>query len=116
MTPVSSPSSAPSAVADELPTGLGSFLGREEELAELSRMLEGSRLITLTGAPGIGKSRLGLELARGLARDYPDGTRLVEFASVGEGALVPQALASALSVQEVPGETLTDTLVARLAK
>jgi len=97
-----------------LPSGVSSFLGRREELGQVRKLLEGSRLVTLTGAPGIGKSRLGLELAGQLAAEDLDGAWLVELAPVRDAKLVPKALAAALSVQEVPGEGLTDTVVARI--
>lgn len=76
-------------------------------------MIDAARLITLTGAPGIGKSRLALELARQLASDYPDAY-LVELVPVRDPALLPGALASALSLQEVPGTSLMDAAVAKL--
>lgn len=102
-------------VGHNLPSGLSNFLGREDQLAELRRLLRRARLVTLTGAPGIGKSRLGLELARQLAPGYADGVWLVALAPVGEGALVPTAVATALNVGEEPGKGLTDTLLSRLA-
>lgn len=89
---------------------LSSFLGRVEELAELARLLERSRLITLTGAPGIGKTLL----ARALAERHGEPTALVELASIGDPALVHRALASALSVREVSGQRLEETVVAHL--
>jgi len=98
-----------------LPASYSSFLGRREEMGQATELLEGARLVTLTGPPGIGKSRLGLQLARRFAAEHPGGAWLVELARVNEGALVPGALAAALSVQEVPGERLTDTIIARLA-
>ncbi|MCA1701052.1 MAG: AfsR/SARP family transcriptional regulator, partial [Actinobacteria bacterium] len=96
-------------------TGAASFLGREQELAELSALLKEARLITLTGAPGIGKSRLGVELARKGARRYPGGRQVVELAPVARDLDVPRAVAAALSVQEVAGQSLTELLVARLS-
>jgi predicted ATPase len=70
-----------------------------------------TRLLTLTGAGGCGKTRLALEVARSLVGAYPDGVWLVELASLSEGALVAQAVAAALGVQEQPDSSLTDTLV-----
>lgn len=93
-----------------------SFLGRDEHVAELASLLSDDRLVTFTGAPGIGKSRLALEVAGALAGGYPGGARLVELAPVTEAALVPAAVASALRVPEATGQSLTDTLVARLSQ
>jgi len=94
----------------------GSFLGRERELDELAELIAGDRLVTLTGAPGIGKSRLALELAGRVGGGYPGGTPLVELAAIGRPADLPGAVAAVLSVVEVTGQPLTDTLVARLSR
>ncbi len=91
-------------------------MGRGKELAEFGGLLERSRLLTLTGAPGIGKSRLALEGASGLTGRYRDGSRIVELAAVSDPALIPRAMASVLSVQEVPGRTLADAILAHLGK
>ena len=93
-----------------LPYPRSSFVGRESELRNLKRDLAMTRLLTLTGAGGCGKTRLALEAARGLVGVYPDGVWLVELASLSEGALVAQAVATALGVQEQPESPLTDTL------
>ncbi len=97
-----------------LPSGLTSFLGRRAEVGEVAQVLQGSRLVTLTGSPGIGKSRLGLEVIRRIAGDELGAGWLVELAPVRHGGLVPAALAAALSVQEASGERLTDTIVTRV--
>lgn len=107
-------SSADSAIA--APTAVGTFVGRAREISELTATLDRSRLVTLTGAPGVGKSRLALELASEGAERYRDGFRVVELASIGEPALVPGALASAISVQEVSGRSLNDALLAHLRR
>jgi len=93
-----------------LPVPRTSFVGREREMAEVKRALAMARLLTLTGAGGSGKTRLAVEMARDLAGAYPDGAWLVELAPVSEGGLVPQAVASALGLKEMPGEQLADTL------
>ena len=85
-------------------------MGREQEIEELKRELAKTRLLTLTGAGGSGKTRLALEVARDLIEAYPDGVWLVELAPLSEEALVPKAVAEALEVPERPGEPLTDTL------
>jgi predicted ATPase/DNA-binding SARP family transcriptional activator/DNA-binding CsgD family transcriptional regulator len=93
-----------------LPAPRTSFVGREREMLEVKRELAMTRLLTLTGTGGSGKTRLALEVARSLVGAYPDGVWLVELAPLSEGALVPQAVARALGVMERPGEPLTDTL------
>ena len=79
-------------------------------MTELGRALTLTRLLTLTGVGGSGKTRLALELARGLVGAYPNGVWLVELAPLSEEDLVPKALAKALGVPERPAEPLTDTL------
>jgi DNA-binding SARP family transcriptional activator len=94
-----------------LPAPRTSFVGREREMVEVKPALAMTRLLTLTGAGGSGKTRLALEMARDLTGIYPDGVWLVELAGLSEGELVPQAVAGALAVRESPGQPLTDTLV-----
>ncbi len=89
---------------------VGGLFGREEEIAELVGLLERARLVTLTGAPGIGKTRLAHEVAG----RYGGDARVVELAPVIEGALVAGVLASALSIPETSGQSITDTLLSRL--
>jgi AAA domain len=93
-----------------LPAPRTSFVGREREFGEIKRELEMSRLLTLTGAGGSGKTRLALEVARDLLDTYPDGVWLVELAPLSEAKLVPKAVAEALEVPERPEEPLAETL------
>jgi predicted ATPase len=85
-------------------------VGREREMEEVKRELAMTRLLTLTGVGGSGKTRLALEVARDLIEAYPDGVWLVQLAPLSEEVLVPKAVAEALGVIERPGESLTDTL------
>jgi predicted ATPase/DNA-binding CsgD family transcriptional regulator len=94
-----------------LPAIRSSFIGRERELIEVQRELETTRLLTLTGVGGSGKTRLGLEVARDLVQDYLDGVWLVELASLSEGDLVPGAVAAALGLREQPDLPFTEALV-----
>ena len=93
-----------------LPAPRSSFIGREQEVLEIRRELETTRLLTLTGAGGSGKTRLALEVAGDLVDTYSDGVWLVELAPLSEEELVPKAVAEALEVAERPGEPLADTL------
>ena len=99
---------------NNLPAARSSFVGREREVLAVERALAATRLLTLTGAGGSGKTRLALEVARNLLGSYPDGVWIVELAGLSEGALVPQAVAGALWVREQPGHPLIDTLVEAL--
>src|SRR5215207_2916670 len=94
-----------------LPVARTSFVGREREVVEVKRELAMTRLLTLTGAGGSGKTRLALEVAKDLLGTYPDGAWLIELAALSEEVLVPQAVAAALGMREQPGRPLTDTLV-----
>src|SRR5215211_7750321 len=98
-----------------LPAPRTSFVGREREMVEVKRMLATTRLLTLTGAGGSGKTRLALEVARDLIGVYPDGVWLVGLARLSEGDLVPQTVAAALRVPERPGQALAGTLVEALS-
>ncbi len=94
-----------------LPASRTSFMGREHEMMEIKRELAMTRLLTLTGAGGSGKTRLALEVARDLIGAYPDGVWLAELASLSNGEFVPQAFAEAVGVRGQPDRPLTDTLV-----
>ena len=98
-----------------LPARRTSFVGRDREMVEVKRELAMTRLLTLTGAGGSGKTRVALELARSLVGSYPDGIWMVELAPLSEPHLVAQEVAGVLDVQERPGGSLADTLVAGLA-
>src|SRR5829696_4757006 len=93
-----------------LPAARSSFVGRERDMFEVKRELAMTRLLTLTGVGGSGKTRLALEVARNLIEAYPDGVWLVELAPLSEGALVPKEVAEALGVPERPAQPLTGTL------
>src|SRR5215212_8082770 len=94
-----------------LPPARTSFVGREHEVVEIKRVLPTTRLFTLTGAGGSGKTRLALEVAKDLLETYPDGVWLVELAGLSEGELGVHAMAAVLGVREQRGRPLWDTLV-----
>jgi predicted ATPase len=93
-----------------LQTEPSTFVGRQRELAEISRLLAGSRVLTLTGTGGIGKTRIALELAHQLELEYADGGVFIDLAPVYDASLVPQAVAATLGVSARPGESVTDSL------
>ncbi len=99
-----------------LPAQLTSFVGRSAELAEVKQMLKISRLVTLTGAGGSGKTRLALQVASSLVEAYRDGVWMVELATITEPALVSNAIAQVLKVKPVQEAMLTDLLERFLAR
>jgi predicted ATPase/DNA-binding SARP family transcriptional activator len=90
---------APAEAPLALPTQLTSFIGRERELTEAAALLRGSKLLSLTGAGGCGKTRLALELAAQRYEDFADGVWAVELASVGEADLIGPAIAQAMDMR-----------------
>src|SRR5450631_2574294 len=82
-----------------LPMYLTTFVGREQELADLTSLLAEKRLLTLIGAGGMGKTRLALHLASTMAASFPDGVYLIELASLTEPALVSQTTAAVLNIR-----------------
>jgi len=97
-------------VPNNLPQQLTSFIGRQRELEEIGSLLQASRLVTLTGPGGTGKTRLSLQSAAASLESFPDGAWLVELAPLADPALVPQSVASALNLREKPGQTLQEVL------
>jgi predicted ATPase/DNA-binding SARP family transcriptional activator/DNA-binding CsgD family transcriptional regulator len=93
-----------------LPLRRTSFIGRERECIEVKRHLAMTRLLTLTGTGGCGKTRLALEVARDLVGAYPDGVWLVELAPLSDPTLIAQPVAQALEVPEHPAQPLAETL------
>jgi predicted ATPase len=93
-----------------LPAEASSFVGRRRELRELRRLLRRTRLLTLTGTGGAGKTRLAVELARTEESAYSDGAVFVELAPVEDADLVVQAVAAALDVHALPGRALADAV------
>jgi non-specific serine/threonine protein kinase len=106
----------PPQVPHNLPLQLTSFVGRERELAEVARLVAAHRLVTLTGTGGCGKTRLALQAAAGASPPFPDGIWLVELATVADPALVPQAVAAVVRVNDASGRPLTAALVAALRR
>ena len=93
-----------------LPAFTTSFVGRETQVAEVAFLLESSRLLTLSGAGGAGKTRFALRVAEQVQARFPDGAWLAELAPLSDPALVPQTVAAALGVREETGVALAETL------
>jgi predicted ATPase/class 3 adenylate cyclase len=103
------------ALQNNLPAELATFIGRHRELIEIRSLVESSRLVTLTGPGGAGKTRLSLQLAAELLDGFGDGVWLVELATVTDQDAVAPAICAALRISRQPGrpalETLLDALV-----
>jgi non-specific serine/threonine protein kinase len=79
-----------------------SFIGREREIGELVRLLVSSRLVTLTGAAGCGKTRLALRAVQEVKNHYPEGTHWIELAPLADPTLLSQTIAKVLRIKEQP--------------
>ena len=97
-----------------LPSPRTSFVGREREITEINELLAKSRLLTLTGPGGTGKTRLALRVAGANLDRFSDGVFLADFSATTDPMLVPPEIAAALRVREMPGQDVTDTLADHL--
>ncbi len=93
-----------------LPVQLTSFIGREREVEELTQLIGETRLLTLTGAGGVGKTRLGLEVASQMPDDFEDGIWLVELGSIFEPELVALKISSTFGLRGEGSKTRSETL------
>lgn len=100
--------------SSSLPTVLTSFIGRKRELTEIVQLFDSSRLLTLTGAAGCGKTRLALRVAAEISDQYEDGVHWVELARLTNDQLIPKAVAKVLNVGEKPDHLLIDELLVAL--
>ena len=99
---------------DLLPRDLTSFIGRDTELARLSGLLRETRLLTLTGPGGTGKTRLAVEAARRAESTLADGAAFVALASIRDPMLVGSTIRQALSLAEEPGTSAIDTVIQQM--
>ena len=99
-----------------IPRPVSALIGREAELEEVSALLSESRLVTLTGTGGVGKTRLALGVAERIGDRFPEGVWFVDLAPVVDAWAVPRAVAAALGVREERDRPLTDTLARFLAE
>ncbi|MHB8816092.1 MAG: ATP-binding protein [Steroidobacteraceae bacterium] len=105
---------APRSRPTNLPAPVSDFIGRETELRELRELVRQSRLVTLVGTGGIGKTRLGLEAARATLEEFPDGVWLAELAPLTDPDLVASAINTALGLQSGAGRWTSERLAAAL--
>jgi predicted ATPase/class 3 adenylate cyclase/DNA-binding CsgD family transcriptional regulator len=101
--------------AQRLPTHLTSFVGRAADLWEVPQILESNRLVTLTGAGGVGKTRLAVQIASRMASGYDEGVWFVDLAPVAEGEGLPVAVARVLGLPDQLGRSTVDTVLEFLA-
>ena len=97
-----------------LPAELTGFVGRRKELAQLRSMLASSRLLSLTGAGGAGKTRLAVRLAYEVIDEFPDGVWLADLTPLTASDLVAQTVATAVGVREGPQRSIRDALLENL--
>ena len=101
-------------IANNLPHQATSFVGRERELAEVKVLLGASRLLTLLGMGGMGKTRLSLQIAAEQIHDFPDGVWFLDLAPLGDPALLVSETAQVLGVREEPDRPMLNTLCSHL--
>ena len=115
LVPGGEPSSSPPAQRHNLPQQLTSFIGHEDDLGEYAALLEQTRLLTLTGIGGCGKTRLALELAHRVLPSFPDGVWYVDMAPLLDAERAPLTVATTLDIREENNRPIVDTLCGRLA-
>jgi predicted ATPase len=96
--------------SSNIPVPLTSFIGRAEELEEIARLLSTSRLLTLTGPGGVGKTRLAIQTAHDSIKKFKHGVVWVGLVGLSDGNLIPQEIAQLLNVREASDEPLVETL------
>jgi predicted ATPase/class 3 adenylate cyclase/DNA-binding CsgD family transcriptional regulator len=97
--------------SQQLPTQLTSFVGRQAELAQVQQLLAENRVVTLTGAGGVGKTRLAIQAAAAIAGDFGDGVWCVDLAPITDPELAAVTVARALGLPDQPGRSTMDTLL-----
>ena len=100
---------------NNLPQELTSFVGRERDVAGVRALVERSRLTTITGMGGLGKTRLAAHVAAEMQDAFPDGVWLVELADISDGRLVPQAVGNVLRVKEERAHPMAEVIAEHVA-
>jgi predicted ATPase/class 3 adenylate cyclase/DNA-binding CsgD family transcriptional regulator len=98
-------------VSTGLPVQLTSFVGRDVVLTQLRELLAQNRVVTLTGAGGVGKTRLAIQVAAGMAGEFSDGVWYVDLAPITDPELVPVTVARALGLPDQPGRSTMESLL-----
>ena len=109
------PRSPPERPRHNLPAALTSLVGREDDLRATRKLLEASRLVTLTGVGGVGKTRLAVQSAADLVPRFDDGAWLIELAPISDPDLVPGKVAATFGLRERGGQSVTDMIADYLA-
>lgn len=109
--PFTSNPASTSSTTGQLPLQLTSFIGRRRELTETKNLLVRSRLVTLTGIGGVGKTRLAIQVAANAQRDYPDGVRLAELGELHEQSLLIETVARALGSRDQSARPVREVLI-----
>jgi len=105
------PPRTPDARPNNLPSQLTTFVGRQAELSAAADLLEGTRILTLTGPGGTGKTRMSIALATMVADRFPDGVYFVALEPVRDPMLVPSRIAAAVGVAEIGSRTVLELLI-----
>jgi predicted ATPase/class 3 adenylate cyclase/DNA-binding NarL/FixJ family response regulator len=98
-------------VSTRLPAQLTNFIGRDAQIKDVRQILADNRLVTLTGAGGVGKTRLAVQVVAQLAGEFGDGVGYVDLAPINDPELVPLTVARALGLPDQPGRSTMDTLL-----
>jgi predicted ATPase/class 3 adenylate cyclase len=103
-----------SVLPNNLPLQLTTFVGRDEEIAKITKLLGTTRLLTLAGAGGVGKTRLALQVAADVVTEYRDGAWLADLAPITDPELIVRGIAESLGAREEKGRTIDEVLVEHL--
>ena len=108
------PLRTPDMVPNNLPTLATSFVGRDQELEEVKKLIRGARVLTLTGVGGAGKTRLSIQAAVELVDEFPGGTWLIELGAITDPDYIDATAADALGVAQPPGRTVRESIIDHL--